>query len=96
MRLTIGFYTQGLPFDGETMYRQALGGSETALASLAAELARRGHRVSVFCRCPQPGSYAGVTYYDLQSLEEMRRLIDVELPEVVEAVRSFPWLSGKK
>ncbi|MFH0962961.1 MAG: methyltransferase [Planctomycetota bacterium] len=79
MRLTIGFYTEGLPFDGDTVYRKALGGSESALVSMAAELARLGHRVKVFCRCQRPGDYAGVQYFDLRSLPELLHLFDFDV-----------------
>ena len=32
---------------------------------MARELARRGHRVRVFCACERPGEYDGVGYDDL-------------------------------
>ena len=79
MKLTIGFYTEGLPFDGDTMYERALGGSETALACMARELACLGHRVKVFCRCERPGSYGAVEYFDASSLAEMKRLFDFDV-----------------
>ena len=58
-------YTEGLPFDGATPFERSLGGSESAVVFIARELARRGHRVRVFCRCERPGDYDGVTYRDL-------------------------------
>jgi len=79
LKLTIGFYTEGLPFDGDTIYERALGGSETALACVSRELARLGHRVKVFCRCQRPGSYGAVEYFDVSSLAEMKRLFDFDV-----------------
>ena len=77
--MMIGFYTEGLAFNGDTMYTKALGGSETALSCMARHLAKRGHRVMVFCRCDKPGRYAGVTYYDLAQFGDMRRLYDFDV-----------------
>ncbi len=58
----IGFYTGGPPFDGGTLDKQALGGSETALVQAALALARRGHKVTVFNNCTNPGVFDGVEY----------------------------------
>ena len=63
--LLIGFYTEGLPFDGATIYEQGLGGSESALFFMARELAKLGHRVQVFCHTWRPGVYEGVEYHNL-------------------------------
>ena len=61
----IVFYTEGLPFDGETPEREALGGSESALVYMARALAARGQQVQVFCHCPRPGWYGGVRYQEV-------------------------------
>jgi glycosyltransferase involved in cell wall biosynthesis len=66
--LHIAFITDGEPFHGASPEERALGGSETALVQVARALARRGHRVQVFCRCPAPGLYHGVTYRDRKDL----------------------------
>ena len=79
MKLTIGLYTEGLAFNGDTLYERALGGSETALSCMARHLARRGHRVVVFCRCDKPGAYAGVLYHDLDALGSVRRVYDFDV-----------------
>ena len=63
--MLIGFTTSGIPFDGNSIKTGSLGGSETALISVSRELAKRGHTVRVFCRCPNPGVYDGVEYYNL-------------------------------
>lgn len=60
----IGFYTEGLPFDGATIRETGLGGSESAVYYLAREFATLGHQVVVFCHCPRPGLYEGVEYRD--------------------------------
>ena len=59
------FYVPGMPFDGHTILRgESLGGSETAGLSMAAEMARRGHRAIVFANIPREreGKYDGVQY----------------------------------
>lgn len=63
--LNIVIYTEGLPFDGAAPFERALGGSESAVVFMARELARRDHRVQVFCPCERPGEYDGVAYRDL-------------------------------
>ena len=62
--MEIVIYTEGLPFDGNTPFERSLGGSESAVVFMARALARRGHSVKVFCNCPRPGEYDGVTYED--------------------------------
>jgi len=52
----------GLPFDALTLEERSLGGSESAAYYLARELARRGHRVSVFTNKQDARSGDGVTY----------------------------------
>lgn len=79
MRLTIGFYTEGLPFTGETIYQQALGGSETALTYMASELGKRGHEVHVFCKCPKPGKYGTAEYHDTSEIPQARILYDFDV-----------------
>ncbi len=66
--LHIAFITDGEPFHGASPEERALGGSETALVQAARALARAGHGVQVFCRCPQPGLYSGVIYHDRKDL----------------------------
>jgi glycosyltransferase involved in cell wall biosynthesis len=74
-------YTEGLPFDGRTPFERSLGGSESAVVFMARELARRGHRVRVYCRCEPPsrqgyggqggpGEYDEVAYHDLTDFGE--------------------------
>jgi len=57
MGLDVVFYTEGLEFDGVAPFERAIGGSETAVVCMARELARLGHNVKVYCRCPRPGVY---------------------------------------
>jgi len=66
----IVIYTEGLPFEGRTPFERSLGGSESAMVFMARELARRGHRVRVYCRCERPGEYDGVAYHDLTEFGE--------------------------
>lgn len=52
----------GMPFNGETIESKSLGGSESAAYYQARELARRGHRVTVFTSSTEEGVWDGVTY----------------------------------
>lgn len=52
----------GMPFDGETIAKRSLGGSESAAYYFGRELALRGHRVTMFTNCEQGGTWDGVSY----------------------------------
>lgn len=60
--MDIVLHSQGMPFNGETIYKQSLGGSETAAYYQARELAKRGHRVCVFTDSQEEGDFEGVKY----------------------------------
>lgn len=52
----------GMPFNGETVEKQSLGGSESAAYYQARELAKRGHRVTVFTSSTEEGIWDDVRY----------------------------------
>ena len=62
----------GIPYDGTTVSKQALGGSESAVCLMSKELHNQGFDVSVFNSCDdndaKPGVYEGVKYYQLSEL----------------------------
>ena len=62
----------GIPYDGTTVSKQALGGSESAVCLISRELYRQGFDVSVFNDCTSaesnPGVYNGVKYHHLSEL----------------------------
>jgi len=55
-------HAMGLPFNGDTIKTRSLGGSESAAYYLARELARRGHRVTMFTNDQAGGIFEGVNY----------------------------------
>jgi glycosyltransferase involved in cell wall biosynthesis len=57
--------TQELDYTAETPYRQPLGGSQSALCYLAAELVRLGHEVAVLNSTTLPGRYRDVQFFHL-------------------------------
>lgn len=60
----IGFYTAGVPFQGDSLERGGgLGGSESAFIQITRALARRGHEVMAFNSCESAGEYDGVRYF---------------------------------
>ncbi|MDR2946309.1 MAG: glycosyltransferase family 4 protein [Candidatus Adiutrix sp.] len=66
--LKIGFYTGGQAFEGDSLERGGgLGGSETAFIQVTRALARRGHRVTAFNSCENPGEYEGVAYHSFSN-----------------------------
>ncbi len=52
----------GLPFNGDTLKTKSLGGSETAGYYVARELARRGHKVTLFTASKDEGVFDDVRY----------------------------------
>ena len=64
----------GIPYDGTTVFKQGLGGSESAVTLMAAELHNLDFEVTVFNNCSidhaRPGVYDGVTYRQLTDLVE--------------------------
>jgi FkbM family methyltransferase len=64
----------GIPYDGTTVFKQGLGGSESAVTLVAKELAELGFSVTVFNNCnldhAQPGIYDQVTYRPLTDLAD--------------------------
>jgi len=62
----------GIPYDGSTVYNLGLGGSESAVTFISAELASLGFDVTVFNTCnidhAKPGVYDGVLYRPLNDL----------------------------
>ena len=58
----ITLHCGGMPFNGETARTESLGGSESAAYYLARELATRGHRVTLFTRHQEEGTWDDVRY----------------------------------
>lgn len=63
----------GLTYDGSTLSKRGLGGSESAVILISKELQKLGFEVTVFNNCidkeATPGVYDGVTYIDHSSLD---------------------------
>lgn len=78
MRIVIA--TQGLPFDGDTLKKQSLGGSETAVISLSNSLKKLGHNVTVYNNCETEGDYNGVEYLNVS---RWREFVDCGYADVV-------------
>ena len=64
----------GIPYDGTTIDKQGLGGSESAVTLMARELNEIGFDVTVFNNCTtdhaRPGIYNGVKYLPLNALSQ--------------------------
>ncbi len=64
----------GLVYDGTTLSKRGLGGSESAVILISKELAKLGFNVTVFNACQEddsiPGIYDGVTYRPITSLNQ--------------------------
>jgi glycosyltransferase involved in cell wall biosynthesis len=58
----------GWDYDVATPYERPLGGSQSALAYLAAELARRGARVTLYCGTSRPREVMGVSCVSIDGM----------------------------
>lgn len=71
----------GLPYDGDTLNRRGLGGSESAVIQMSRELALLGYDVKVFNDCTRddcnPGVYNDVAYISLSEIENYPEGFDV-------------------
>lgn len=89
-----------VPFDGTTPHNQPLGGAEKAIAGLAAGLAARGHRVTVFNRTPVAVDHAGVAWRPLDDARSATcdLLVAARRPALLDAVAAARhrvlWLAG--
>ena len=64
----------GLNYDGTTLEKRGIGGSESAVISMSRELCKLGFEVTVFNDCEGkaeiPGRYDGVDYFPVRTLAE--------------------------
>jgi len=88
-KLDIAMVVPGLPFNGDTLKKGALGGSETAAIYMAKNLQRHGGNVIVFCNTPEAmtdddgvryipisawGMYSRGTPHDITIIQRMPEL----------------------
>ena len=86
--------TVGLTYDGTTLEKRGLGGSESAVILISKELAKLGFKVTVYNNCidsqASPGMYDGVTYIDHTQLDQFGDEYDV----VLSSRSVFPFFPG--
>lgn len=86
----------GLTYDGDTLKKRGLGGSESAVILMAKELADLGFDVTVFNNCidkeASEGVYDGVKYIDLTRLREFN---DYTFDVVISSRTVFPFLKQR-
>lgn len=75
----IGFFADGLPFDGDTVHHRSLGGSESAVYYMARELRLLGYEVWVVSNCDRPGTYEGVRYVDKRDFKSLALQIEFDV-----------------
>jgi glycosyltransferase involved in cell wall biosynthesis len=80
-------------FDGSTVEKQPLGGSESALLYMSRELAALGHRVVIFNNCfSGEGLHHGVEYKHLTSNRQVVEYSKTHSPDIFIAFRDLPAL----
>lgn len=86
MKLDFQILVPGLPFNGETLSKHSLGGSETAGICLAKALVKLGHNASIFCNTDAPGVWDGVKYINAAYWNEFA----IKNPHTVSIVQRTP------
>lgn len=86
--------TVGLTYDGTTLEKRGLGGSESAVILISKELAKIGFDVTVYNNCidsqASPGIYNGVKYIDHTQIDQFGDEYDV----VFSSRSVFPFFPG--
>lgn len=67
----------GLRYNGDTITKRGLGGSESAIIYMGRELAALGFLVTVYNHCEEEGVYDGVTYIDISKIRENTQVFDI-------------------
>lgn len=75
----------GLHYDGTTLEKRGIGGSESSIISIAKELAKIGFDVTIYNNCrtddTNPGVYDNVTYLPIEDLEHNRPEYDIAISQ---------------
>lgn len=76
----------GLDYDGTTLEKRGIGGSESSIISISRELVKLGIGVTIYNNCnsedTNPGFYDGVEYRDLYQLDKLdKRKYDVVISQ---------------
>jgi FkbM family methyltransferase len=75
----------GLNYDGTTLTKKGLGGSESSIISVAKELVKLNFEVTIFNDCDtdetEPGVYDGVTYLPIPALAERDYGFDIVISQ---------------
>ena len=91
--------TFGLCYDGNTLTKRGLGGSESAVILCSRELAKLGFEVTVFNDCvhddTQPGYYDNVWYRPLQEIESTTDSYDVLIGSRSVAAFAPQWMKER-
>lgn len=75
----------GLPYDGTTLYKKGIGGSESSIISVARELAKLNFSVTIFNDNNKEGAsegiYDGVEYCEIRRLKEREFNFDIVISQ---------------
>jgi len=101
--MTVAFVDlSGSSYDGSTLAKRGLGGSESAVISMARELAKIGFQITVFNACNEddcrPGVYDNVEYLPLNLIVAQSSVYDVVIslrtPEIFANPEQFEFNFG--
>ena len=88
----------GLTYDGNTLKKRGLGGSESAVILMSAELSKLGHTITVYNNCidskAKPGIYDGVQYVDHSDFSDDETIHTHDI--VISSRTVKPFLAGNQ
>lgn len=68
--LSIVMHCFGMPFNGDTLKTESLGGTETAALQAAEMFAKYGHKVTMLCNTNKSGNYNNVEYRNIREFHK--------------------------
>jgi len=68
--LKITMLCDGMPFHGDTLKTESLGGTETAALQTAQEFNNQGHKVTILTNTDKVGDYGGVEYRNVREFNK--------------------------
>lgn len=86
----------GLEYNGHTLFHKGLGGSESAVISMARELHKIGFQVTVFNNCDSVNYYDGIEYVHIKDINNYKDFDAVVVSRTVAPFLEVNWISNTK
>ena len=85
----------GLTYDGDTLLKRGLGGSESAVILMSRELSRLGFDVTVYNNCIDSEANPGI-YGDVKFIDHSQFTNDIKYDIKLGYIKAYKIVDGKK